>query len=140
MRRFIPYCTTAVLLTLATVFVPASANAGLCATCVGKAFVQNVGKCANCGVGTTSGSFQLCQACSTKLNQCQVCRVALSAGSTNLPPVAPPVIQPVVKPTVDPVVKPTVDPVVPPVAAVPISKDKPVEQPKAVAPAPSAVK
>ena len=119
MRSFRSYYTPIALLTLATVLVPAWASAGLCATCAGKMFVQNIGKCATCGGATTSSSFKFCETCSAKLKECQACCIALSTGSTTVAPVAPPVIQPiappVVPPVVVPVVPPVIDPVMPPV-------------------------
>ena len=91
MRRFLSYSATAVLLALAAVLVPSSANAGLCTNCVSKMFVMNMGKCVGCGKATTSSSYQLCPACSTAKLQCEACRAALPA----LPPVVAPIVAPV---------------------------------------------
>ncbi|MFW6162033.1 MAG: protease inhibitor I42 family protein [Planctomycetota bacterium] len=50
------------------------AAAGLCPKCKGKMYIQNIGKCGECGGRTSSGAFKLCRKCSGRLGQCQHCR------------------------------------------------------------------
>ena len=90
MSRFFPYWAGAALITLATVLMPASAQAGLCADCAGKVFITNVGKCVNCGAPTASGAFELCPACSTQRRKCQACGAALQMPVGTTPKVAAP--------------------------------------------------
>jgi serpin B len=49
-------------------------SGALCDKCKGKVFTTDIGVCADCGRGTSSGAFKLCQACAKRLNQCQACR------------------------------------------------------------------
>jgi hypothetical protein len=94
---------TAALLALTIILVPSSASAGLCANCVGKPHIMNVGKCVGCGATTTSGSFSLCPACSAAQKKCEVCGAALSSVPTVVPLVKTPVVPPVEKPVVKPI-------------------------------------
>jgi RNA polymerase sigma factor (sigma-70 family) len=45
----------------------------LCPGCKRKMFTSDIGKCRNCGRGTSSGSFKLCQACARAGGTCQAC-------------------------------------------------------------------
>ena len=45
----------------------------MCPRCVGKMFIMSVGKCTQCGRGTSSGAHKLCKACSAKQAKCQAC-------------------------------------------------------------------
>ncbi len=160
MRRFLSCWAGTALLALATVLIPFTAGAALCAKCINGVFIDSVGKCTSCNAATSSGAFTLCPACSTTLKQCHACRAALPAAQpVKLPvatppaeagPVQPPVVPltpgdpPVVKlmpaPVVPPVVRTTnAPPVVTPVAA-PIRDVKPVDGPAVVAPAVPAAK
>jgi inhibitor of cysteine peptidase len=58
---------------------PPAAQAGLCADCRDKVFIQNVGACTRCGAATTSGAFKLCRKCSAEFRQCEACGAALPA-------------------------------------------------------------
>ena len=135
MNRFQSYMATTALFALATILVSFSANAGLCAKCAGKMFVMNVGKCAVCGKATSSGAFNLCQACSAAKNQCEACGASLSAPCPATVPVA--VSEQETKPVVPPgtEVKPATEitPVTP-AEAVPVEKKAPVEEIKPVTP------
>jgi len=51
----------------------------LCKKCADRAFISSIGKCSECGRGTSSGAFKLCAACGKKLGKCQVCGAALAA-------------------------------------------------------------
>jgi hypothetical protein len=59
-----------------------TARAELCPKCKGLAYTADIGKCKVCGGDTSSGAFQLCKACSAKLQQCEHCRAALGAAPT----------------------------------------------------------
>ena len=74
MRRLI-----GVALALTAVVAFAGAALGeLCPKCTGKMYVENIGKCVECGGGTSSGAFKLCRKCSAKLGQCEHCRAVLT--------------------------------------------------------------
>jgi len=55
-----------------------AASAGLCPKCADGMYIQNIGKCVECGGQTSSGAFKLCAKCGDKLNQCQHCRTPLA--------------------------------------------------------------
>ena len=65
-----------VSLALAPAFV-ASASGGFCPACEDRSYTKDLGECKVCAGVTTSGEFQLCLQCSSKLNQCQHCRKPL---------------------------------------------------------------
>ena len=60
-------------------FLASPAFAGLCPKCKGRMYIQNIGKCVECGGRTSSGAFKLCGKCSAKLGQCEHCRAPLKA-------------------------------------------------------------
>ena len=75
MKKTLPaFCALLVSLALAS---PAVAE--LCKKCKDKAYIQTVGKCAECAGATGSGAFALCKGCSAKLGQCEHCRAKLGA-------------------------------------------------------------
>jgi hypothetical protein len=57
----------------------------LCAKCSGMGFTADIGTCAECKRGTSSGAFKLCQACGKKLGKCQACQGALPAPAEKKP-------------------------------------------------------
>ena len=59
----------------------AAGPGGLCEKCAPGIYIQNVGKCVECGARTSSGAFKLCRACSAKLGQCMHCRAPLAAAA-----------------------------------------------------------
>lgn len=69
--------------TLAVLFLAAlPALAALCPLCKGLPQTKDIGACKVCGQMTASGSFELCMACSERLQECERCR-------KTLPPAAP---------------------------------------------------
>lgn len=56
------------------------ARAELCGKCKDMMFTADIGRCAECGGGTSSGALKLCKACSAKLKQCEHCRASLAVG------------------------------------------------------------
>ncbi len=46
----------------------------LCEDCEQSAFTCDIGTCAVCGRGTSSGAFELCNHCADKLGKCQACQ------------------------------------------------------------------
>lgn len=68
---------------VAFLLLASSALAGLCPKCKGKQYIQNIGKCVECGGPTSSGAFKLCRKCSEKLGQCEHCRAALEPAIPN---------------------------------------------------------
>ena len=76
------------------------ASAALCAKCEDMMFIQNMGKCKECGAETSSGAFSLCGACSAKLNKCQACGAVLAAGAGGKPGIRPGVKPPAARPPI----------------------------------------
>ena len=70
---------------LASLFVSVPARGELCAKCKELAYIMNIGKCVECGGGTSSGAFKLCAACSAKLGQCEHCRTPLAPADKPAP-------------------------------------------------------
>lgn len=66
------------------VIAGSAARAELCPKCRDKAYIQNIGTCAECGGATSSGAFKLCRKCSAKLGQCEHCRAALPAKGADI--------------------------------------------------------
>ncbi len=46
----------------------------LCSDCEDGIYTCDIGICENCGRGTSSGMFSLCNSCGCKLKECQHCR------------------------------------------------------------------
>ena len=59
----------------------ASLFADLCPACKGRSYTKDISECKNCGGLATSGEYQLCLQCSSKLGQCQHCRKPLPAAA-----------------------------------------------------------
>jgi len=134
MSKCISHWMTGLVLVVTLVLVPVSARAGLCAKCVRKSHIMNMGKCGGCGAATTSGSFSLCPTCSVAQNKCQACSAALSAVSSVVSSAVPPVVSSAVPPVVPPVEPPVVKPVEPP-AEPPVVKTTTDVKPEVVTPA-----
>jgi hypothetical protein len=64
----------------ALLFLAAPGVAELCGKCRGRGYTTDVGKCAECRRGTSSGAFKLCRTCGRKLGQCERCRAAVTRG------------------------------------------------------------
>jgi len=45
----------------------------LCSECEKLTFTHDCGECKECGRGTSSGAFELCNSCACILKQCQAC-------------------------------------------------------------------
>ncbi len=55
----------------------------LCSTCKPKVTLSVPGQCQKCSGLTSHFAHALCDACSTQLDECQWCRIPLSAGSAS---------------------------------------------------------
>jgi predicted secreted protein len=87
-------------------FLAGTAMAELCDKCAGKMYVDNVGKCVECGGATSSSAFKLCKACSEKLGECENCRAKLAKDETTTQPATQPTTCPTSQPTSLPATEP----------------------------------
>ena len=58
---------------LVCLFAMGVSQAGMCVRCKGLMLTMDIGKCKNCGNGTSSGAKQYCPKCSDELGRCEVC-------------------------------------------------------------------
>jgi hypothetical protein len=57
----------------------------LCYKCTGRIYTCDVGSCSQCGAFTSSGMFNYCSPCATKLNKCSACDGQLDAVKPEVP-------------------------------------------------------